>query len=778
MKFLKFLSFLCLFSCAVYALEEKNDDQILKNLYQVQTSLSTISNQNTYIEQSLKDNLGQKKYIAKEDLYEKLQRAKKNLLIGNWQTALSEVDENIKNINFQDSAKLFFAYKIQFEANRLLKRYKDSSKICLKMKTLDMTGVKYFNDKLQALCSYTFWQASKKYKNKEFEQDLINWNLSSVEQKQTEYTLKSSIFISLAIRNLYGQGVEALHNLETSLLQYSDSMEEYFKGELVLGLLNYDLGFKEKSLEIINQIKRKIDKRIELKPSLVLERLNLLAGISLARIFYSSGQLQASSDEYEKIANKLDTNIFDNENLNYKKIMIEYAKILYLKKDYYASQKILKNIFDENTKISDGFQMIDDKISRIILANILNRSLENKNQGSDELIELYKIADSDLQYLIENDKRKADNISSMRRKIFPLTILSKEYGSVSKESNYVRETISRLKKVENDIPKNKTNFIHVLNAIEEMENNYYDSIFLKNIIKYKENINKLKNNIIYFDRTMNKLWDEKNPQFTALSSYRSDILARIYALDDINSNENNKIYIEKIKDKKNAISQIRELYKEYLIIKFNIQNYDVKYDYDIINKYEDKIKNLIIYYRNSLFKNNYAPAFSLYLYKKNMVYKNSFKEIIDINKKIIFKNDSTYNKYKFVINNNIKKIKNILSQNDSILKNSFSKIKKNNEEFKNKYEFVFNKLIWNNEKLYLIQDAQLNDLKKIYPIIFKNVFNKIKEFKNKIRLSFSEKDKILTEFSKSKIDIQNEIINNRSKQFQSQLDSYNWGLAR
>ena len=322
------------------------------------------------------------------------------------------------------------------------------------------------------------------------------------------------------------------------------------------------------------------------------------------------------------------------------------------------------------------------------------------------------------------------------------------------KSNYYNLINSETKEI---LSNNRNNFIFTSNSI------YLDDINYK---KYMYNLKNGNNN----GKTKKSI-NKKNNSQKKSSNYDYYNIIQIYEappleLTPIEEKENDNSIYEKKKPK---------FYRKKKIYSLE--------DNNINNKFENKFINL----NYSLLDNSSQENILLKSLKSNNNSKNK-KRIIDKNdnKKEKYKNENNNNNIKYLINEPKTKTKNILNENNSnnyckkyIKKEKENKIKlkknshrnnKNNEDIKNKYKILENKIFneekykeCNNKKI-IIKGNEDKDYKTEFYIKikknnkneFNNInYNLIKEDKNKEKES---KDKALIKENKNEYNNKDSII--------------------
>lgn len=317
------------------------------------------------------------------------------------------------------------------------------------------------------------------------------------------------------------------------------------------------------------------------------------------------------------------------------------AKFCISKKKYVQSELAFKSLLKQEKPTDLFFSQYNIKISKIILANILNKSIVNSEEGNNELIKLYKEATEDLEFIKNNDKKVTKNYDSIKKKILPMAALARDYGIESKEAKYFIQSYLSIERLSKNLPKNKFDFANSVNAVDYMDKGVSESIVLSCIDEIKKNFLEIKENVFKLDKVANRFLNKNSKNYEILSNHRLELLRRLDALDDsISQYKNNVVlkekiykprYIENLIVLNKQINQSKALTAGVNYLSLNGINFEDNGKYETL---DNNLVNSVLEYRHAILKNEIFPI-EFYEINKNLdVYNDSLPKLFSLHKKL------------------------------------------------------------------------------------------------------------------------------------------------
>jgi hypothetical protein len=648
--------------------------------------------------------------------------------------AIKMLTENITNIENLAKENLVFAYKILYESNRKIKNHKNTTNICLKMLLKNNNDKLLFDNKWKLSCSIEFLKEIRQLKNKEnlkkFKANLYLWVHSPEIKKESSKNLLISIFNSLAIKKI---------DLQKSIqyLQESINNENNFflpKAYLILSLMLYESGNKKESVKMIKFL---IENKNFQKNTLAEKKI---AQLFLARIQALSKNYSESEILYKNLLleqNQDDSEFLKNE---HKKILLEYAYVLYVQKKYLQSAEEYKNLIGNNflkLKFSKNIM-----VSNFILIDILSR---NKSFDiSQKLLSFLGKSNSDIKFLKKTMKK---NINL--KDIHILFSLSQEYGFLTKEINDLIKIISNLKYLKKEFYEKKLSFTNsIFNINYNIKKNskyqisFYLDIFLEIFKEFKETI-------LLLDSLEFNQWKISSLKSEYKKNRRIELLKRIYLIDDliINYKSKKEPNFGKLDDSiiEKNILKINETKSKVSSLNFLVQRKDFLNYYKEVKNQKEKIEEMSHEILKNILKKNHINDIQ---FIKNNLYKNMQKKITLMEEtalSFLFLHKEQREKYSLKeeedLLDNIDKIWNSIfiiyaEFNECILTLKSILIKEEIKSFSDFYSLskeIENQEIMTNR----IKDELIKNNQKNLQIIFKNSEKSIKKFQDFVKIKLS-----------------------------------------
>lgn len=554
-----------------------------------------------------------------------LLKAQDHLYLGDPLAAIHIVEKEMNYIDPRNRGYISWAYQILFEANRQLKNHNYSSNVCLKMLVIGGYEEDLFSDKWRFSCSMEFLKETmvRKENNtlQEYKQNLIIWSNSPVIKRDSKYMVLSATYISLGLRNLYSNNINAISFLEEAIGHTKSGNSYIARAYLVLSLLKYEMGKKEESLSLIRFLSGDFKGYGEnLKYFENDEMSRIVSRLCLARFHASMFNLVAAETWYHDILieNKVTGNdLLEKEKL---KAYLEYAHVLYMRKNYLESAKQYREAIEKN-----NLNIIDLKnehilgqssqirTSKFILAKILSKTSARNHEAEGNLIDLLSETETDILFL---QKVKADYNKSNEEgveNILALASLAEEYGIKSEIVSMALNFRKAFFHLENEISVIRADLANAINVAEHTYSGIIEVRGISSLSKLKNILDEYKNIVLELDKLEYQFWDSNKPGSEFAKKNRFELIKRFISMEDdiskykIKEEIDDKIYSPKLP------GALQNLSKN--INKMNSEMSNVNYLFTINdNKIPKKIDNDDI----DLLENNYSK----------FVIENFYKELI------------------------------------------------------------------------------------------------------------------------------------------------------
>ena len=554
------------------------------------------------------------------------------------------------------------------------------------------------------------------------------------------------------------------------------------KAYLTLSLLNYEAGKKESSFSQIQDLV--LSKEIKNNDTPYFEvdsSTKLLAKLSFARMHAALGNLAASETWYSDISN------VEKDNAQVKlssDFHFEYAHVLYKEKKYKESEIELKKFLQDETFSSLFVSHSHTKISRIILANILNKSLEKKEEGLNELKNLIQTSNVDMNYINKNKKLLENNSQSIHEQVIPLAALAADYGIESPESIFFIKKYLEIEYLKQKVFKNKVKLLNSINSIDETDSGVYEVLILNCINKIDENFQEIKKSILELDEASKEYFYKKSPQFSVLYSHRLELLRRLQSMDDSISNYKDKFMVQSLY-KKNLLKNIKLAYKNvnaskalmssaYVLNKKGM-NSEAENQFQIM---DNKIVQILFDYRKFLLKTEIFPTQFYSLNQKFDIYTDSIVKIAALDKKL---RSSELNQDSEVIHRldkNWDKLIELNKKNNKLLQVCIDKINRDRNKIYKSFSLIEDKIMAQEKSLQSIQSDVFKQVQIYYPTLLQQTKKKIEEFKNHVEIAMAQEHKNEYENDKEILKTEMEIKENRKKWVESLDKTLNMDLFR
>jgi chromosome segregation protein len=576
-KKINIIIIICCFFNHAFSIEipKKN---IEKEIYKINSQLSLEKNKINYLTKIINERINKKTLRSKNDNLVKLNRAKNHLLMGEIETALDEVNKVEKYIDLNDIYSVMLAYKIKFEANRRLENYKDSIGICKNILVLSEPFQKLFDDKWKMLCSISFLKESKKNKSMDFKNNLILWSESTKANDNIDYYEKSKLINSMSIRNYYNDSNYSKNYLEKYIYKFSEKNK--LKSNLIISLMNFELGEKNKAFSDLKKLVFTIDKK-----NIIDDKALLLSELTLARINSVYGNYSISQNWYQKFIPKyINNNDFLNK-IDKNKINIELSYVFYKQKKYEESEKLFEEIINNFNLDKFYSENINYNSTKFILYNLRYMSGKNKKEYLlDETTKFYKETENDFFNLKNMTFNNEENFEELKKKIIQIIYLNKKYGLHNINSIKILKKYNDIESFNNLYERNLSDLLNAINSIY-YNSSYLDSITISCIDELNNNINYLKEILKNIDNLSFSMWNNKNINNKYAIETRNNYLINLGKLsNDFIFSKSVDDKIENFKLSQNAETLLDSIF-EYKILKIENEKKPLKI-LNTIEKYE------------------------------------------------------------------------------------------------------------------------------------------------------------------------------------------------
>lgn len=702
-----------------------------------------------------------------------LLKAQDHLYLGNPNTAINIIEEEIKKINPRSHKNTVWANKILFEANRQLKIHEKTTDICLKMLIISNNDKELFTEKWRLSCSLEFFYETQKRKMSNqinnFKNNINIWSQSPLIKRDSKYYALSSALISLSLIEAYSDPMFSINYLENSINITKYNNEFLGKSYLILALMYFKINQKDKYISILRMLSNDYQKTNKNLKKVEKNDYNYFqANLCLARLYAIDENYEASKFYYQKILsiNSEDIKIkFKNKKYVFN---IEYAHVLYQLNKYDESAlqyKYAINTLESNLIKNKDIHKNKTNISKFILANIISKQSEINYENEGYLIDLISQTEADIRFIDSIIKNNNKTDESIIENIFMLASLSEQYGIKS-------ETISRFldfKKAyfyfDNEIMQLKNELANSLKSIDYTFSGIIESRAISSLTYLEQIIDNFKEILFSMDSLEYQLWNSKSPGLEFAKKNRFELLKRLYSMDDDISNFKIKTEIEKETYRPNIPHVIgktaNSVYNfgaelaslNYLFFLSSYRIPEKKYDEDIYlleKGYSEKIYNhiynqlvdLSIRDRYLELSKSLKPA-SLKIFDRNSeIIKNTINGFYNLHYKNrikpVSKNDFDFNE---AVNESWSELINSYNQTIMAAKKIKNRMNQERKEILESINIITNKI--NNEQklIKVVKDSIVKEYNKNINDLINQIRPRLVEFYDYVNITLSVNNK-------------------------------------
>lgn len=473
-------------------------------------------------------------------------KAQEHMYLGDYLTAVKILEKELKQIDPRNKGIISWAYKILFQANRLLKEHAKSTEICLKMLYIGGNEEDLFPMKWKLVCSNEFNKEAMQIKIKnnydEIKQKLSIWANSPTVKSDSKYQILSAIYIALSYRLIYSDSNYSIQYLQEAISHTKAGNSLIAKAYLALSLLKYEVNKKNEALAIIRFLSDDFKGYGEnLKYFEKDEITRVLARLSLARFHAAMFNLTAAETWYNDVLNEESISGIKLSNIEYTKAQIEYAHILYLQKKYKLSaveyRKAISSInneifeeFNESKSLYDNKSKI--RISRFLLAKILSKSSLKNLESKKILLELQGEVLADLKFLERIEIGSSESDKEQIESILALASLAEEYGL---NSNLVTTALSFKKafyNLEQELRFIRSDLANAINVNDLSYSGILEARAISALAKVDSILESYKEISLELDQLEYQFWVTDKPGIKFAQSNRYELLKRFSAMND------------------------------------------------------------------------------------------------------------------------------------------------------------------------------------------------------------------------------------------------------
>ena len=473
-----------------------------------------------------------------------LTKAQEHMYLGDYLTAIEIVEKELKNIDSRNRGVISWAYKILFQANRMLREHSKTTQICLKMLYIGGNEEDLFPDKWKLACSNEFVkeaiQIKKKNNYEEVKQNLIIWSNSPIVKNDSNYMVLSASYISLSYRYIYSDNTFSINYLQEAINHTKPGNILLARSYLVLALLKYEFGKKEEALSIIRYLSEDFKGYGEnLKYFEKDDTARVLARLCLARFHASMFNLKASETWYQDVLNEENVSKFELDGNEKLKTQMEYSHILYLQKKYKESSIAYRKTIEKTSY--DFINLFGDvphnrsnkiRISRFLLAKILSKSEIKSNDSKLLLLDLYGEAIADLQFLQKIKDNKSEDNNEQIENILALASLAEEYGLENSTVIVALNFRNAYYNLENELRFIRSDLANSINVNDLSYSGILEARAVSSLANIDNILNTYKDIALELDSLEFQLWDSEKPGNKFAKENRYELLKRLAAMDD------------------------------------------------------------------------------------------------------------------------------------------------------------------------------------------------------------------------------------------------------
>ena len=743
-----------------------------------------------------------------------LLKAQDHLYLGDPLIAINIIEKEMQYIDPRNRGYISWANQILFEANRQLKNHNVTSNICLKMLVIGGYEEDLFPDKWRLSCSMEFLHETKIRKENntlaDFKENLIIWSNSPVIKRDSKNMIMSAIYISLALRNLYLNNINSISYLEEAIGHIKPGNNYIGKAYLALSLLKYEIGKKEEALSLIRFLSGDFKGYGEnLKYFEKDDMSRIVARLCLARFHASMFNLMAAETWYHDvlIENKITgIELLEKEK---RKSHLEYAHILYLRKNYLESARQYKEAIEYGNQ--EIINLKDEKIyernnelktSKFILAKILSKASKRNYEAEVQLLELLTETEADIAFLekIKNDYSKSNEEGV--ENILALASLAEEYGI--KNDLVTNALIFRRAyyHLENEISIIRSDLANAINVAEYTYSGILEVRAISSLSKLKNILDEFKTIILDLDKLEYQFWNMKKPGIEFAKQNRFELIKRFISMDDdiskykLKSEIDDKIYNPKLPGALQSLSRnMNNMNSEMSSVNYLFTLNDNKIpkkaeneDIDILEKNYSKFtfdklyKDLIKYTieeRTFQLSRSLKPSSSLIFEKQSNIVESTMNNIYNLhlrNREEAFSIgdneilDATRNSW----DNLFSSYKQLLIA----ISNIKDRIINERKEILNKVEQINNHTLQEEVTLEKLKKSILNEYVSISKELVNQIDPRAKEFKDYVNISLSDHNKGIYDLKKDRDEEIKKASEERGNWLNSLRQSLNMDLMR
>jgi hypothetical protein len=699
--------YLCLLSFLLFSSAQAQEiSSVEKEESLLSFKMMDLENKISILNYSLSSRSQATPYSFHKTLNQKIDRAKSHLLSGEYQAAYKEARQYEKKIS-PDNVKLKIKNeKILFESARLQGLVKEASEICLSKLSQDKVFQNLWDDKWKVLCSRVFFTRSLQERSSEFRKEVSLWSASEVAKGTTQMRLLGDIYTALAMGKSKEQRQRASEYLQNSILT-SKKLNPYLsKAYLVLALLKYQVGEKNKALSMVQSLAMGSSIKNNFTPYFeVDDKIKLWSKLTLARMNMSLGNLEESKRWYDLWFNSkrgLKTKLLTSQ------VYLEYAQLkTFLKSD--------------------------------------------KETDETHFIHAEKIISDDLNLLSQSKGDLKNNQSDLHSKILPVASLAVDYGVNTNESLFFIQKLIEVHFLSQTAENLRRNFVNVLNPLDVPEDGVSESVVLKSM----ENIDKqfliIKNIVFRLDSLTQSFLSQKTRENEVSQGYRMDLLSRFDWADAklaASLSQDNVLFLksERLHDLKNKLNLSREQKSKLssLVFLCSIANdalCESTLPHALIRQkqIEDKEIEALFESRVAYLNQEIFPESFYRLGKKYDVYSDSLIRLFHLEMEMI-QNDPEYrskiSKYpNLFIETDWKNLLSLNQKNNELLQLCINKINEHRKKNQNLVSNLIKRMKELDIKKDSIQEDIFQKVKSNYPVLISQIESKIKEYQGMIDLS-------------------------------------------
>ena len=732
-----------------------------------------------------------------------LLKAQNHIYLGDTKSSIDIVEKELKNIDPRNSGYISWAYQLLFEGHRQLKNHYAASLICLKMLVIGGYNEDLFPEKWRFSCSMEFLNETAKRKETEsiqdFKQDFLIWSNSPVVNKDSKYMILSSVYIALGLRNIYLNNNNAIKYIEQAIARTKSGNNFIARAYLVLALLKYENKNKDESLSIIRFLSddfKGYGENIK-----YFEKDNTARQISrlcLARIYASMGNLIAAENWYKDVLTKkyvTGINLLDTEKTN---VLIEYAHILYLLKNYIESANVYKQAIQENdlkllSKNNNDLFFYNNRMqtSNFILAKILSNTSERNFEAESQLLILLSQTETDIHFLKQMKIKAHDSNDDGIENILALASLAEEYGIKSKSVTMALNFRSAYYSLGKQISKIRVDLANSINVADYTYSGINEARGISTLLRLSNILNEVKKIIIDLDSLEYHIWNPNESGLEFAKKNRFELMKRLISIDDdiskykLKEEIEDKIYKPKLNGAlQNLSKNLNSMNAEMAAVHFlfllndkkiprNIQSEDIdvlenSYADFIVNKMYEDLTKISINERYFQLSRSLKPSSSLVFQKYSEIIETTMMSLYNLHKKNRMKPYSIGDEEVYSsINETWIHLFSVYKQLLISVENVKERIVNERKDVLSKIDFINIHLLEEEKIISNYKKTILSECKKISKELAIQIEPRANDFKDYVNIALSVHNKDIYDLKKAK----DENIKNAATQRENWLNS-------